>query len=154
MDRYKECMAEDIHDRTPRSATGVNPKDLIGVTKPPLSLVPPCFHVYVSMAMKDGARKYGPYNWRKEKVQSMIYLDAAMRHVQSFVDGETNAKDSGQHHLAHAAACMAILLDAFLNDCVIDNRPVPGKTAGLIEQLTEKKSEVTPFNPLAHENQK
>src|SRR5690349_11466801 len=24
---------------------GINPKDLVGDTKPPLSLVPPCFHV-------------------------------------------------------------------------------------------------------------
>lgn len=121
------------------SEVGVNPKDLIGMTKPPLSLVPPCFEIYVAMAMKNGAQKYGPYNWRKEKILSMEYLNAAKRHIAAFIDGETNAKDSGQHHLAHAAACMAILLDAFLNDCIKDNRPVPGKTAELIERFTEKK---------------
>lgn len=135
MDLYKKYIVAKVGDR----CEGTNPKDLVGMTKPPLSLVPPCFEVYVAMAMKNGAKKYGPYNWRKEKILSMEYLNAAKRHIAAFIDGETNAKDSSQHHLAHAAACLAILLDAFLNDCVKDNRPVPGKTAELIEQLTEHK---------------
>lgn len=139
MDSYKAAIAHLQSNIGGGYTAGVNPKDLVGMTKPPLALVPPCFEVYVSMAMKNGAKKYGLYTWRKEKVQSMIYLDAAKRHISSFIDGETNSKDAGVHHLAHAAACCAILLDAFLNDCVIDNRPPPGKTAELIEQLTEKK---------------
>jgi len=116
-----------------------NPKDIIGATKPPLDLVPPCFEVYVAMAMKNGAEKYGPYNFRDKKIQSMIYLGAAKRHIAAFIDGEDCAKDSGLNHLAHAAACMAILLDAFLNGNIIDNRPKPGKTAELIEKFTKKK---------------
>lgn len=121
---------------------GVNPKDLVGMTKPPVALVPPCLEIYASMAMKNGAVKYGPYNWRDQKVQAMQYLSAMKRHIDAFIDGEENAKDSGVHHLAHVAAGCGILLDAFLCDSVVDDRPKPGKTAELIEKLTEKANEL------------
>jgi hypothetical protein len=119
--------------------TGINPKDRVGATKPPLSLVPPVALVHCAMAMKNGATKYGPYNWRTEKVQSMIYLDAAMRHIADFIDGEEVAVDSGVHHLAHAMACCAILLDAFEGGFVKDNRPPKGPAPAAIARLTLTK---------------
>src|SRR5690242_11736026 len=72
-----------------------NPKDVIGRTKPPLELVPPSFMILTSMAMKLGAKKYGPYNWRHEKVSAMVYLGAALRHIQSAIDGEEIDHESG-----------------------------------------------------------
>lgn len=113
-----------------------NPKDLIGLTKPPISLVSPIGLVHTAMAMKDGARKYGPYNWRDNKVIASIYVDAAMRHILQWNDGEERAEDSGAHHLGHAAACLFILLDALENGCLIDDRPTPGKTSEVIKRLT------------------
>lgn len=118
--------------------SGINPKDRIGMTKPPISLVPPVALVHCAMAMKNGAVKYGPYNWRGEKVQSMIYLDAALRHILDFIDGEEKASDSGVHHLAHAMACCAILLDAFEGGFVKDTRPPKGPAPDAIARLTEK----------------
>lgn len=115
-----------------------NPKDLIGAKKPRLSLVPPAGIVYAALAMANGADKYGPYNWREKKVQAMIYLEACMRHVLSFQDGEDNAADSGVPHLAHALACLLILIDAKETGNLIDNRPKAGATAELIERYTKK----------------
>jgi hypothetical protein len=92
------------------------------------------------MAMKNGAKKYSKFNWRNQKVQAQIYIDACLRHVLEWFDGEENAADSGVHHLGHAAACLAILLDAQENDCLIDDRPKKGNTAALIEKFTEKKN--------------
>ena len=138
----KESMtssASPLSTETPSGSEGINPKDRIGMTKPPIALVPPVALIHCAMAMKNGAVKYGPYNWRKEKVQSMIYLDAAYRHILDFIDGEECASDSGVHHLAHAMACCAILLDAFEGGHVKDNRPPPGQAAALIARLTEKK---------------
>jgi hypothetical protein len=116
-----------------------NPKDLIGMNKPPLSLVPPALIIHTAMGMKNGAIKYGPYNWRDKKVQARIYIDAALRHILEWLDGEENAADSGVHHLGHAAACLGILLDAQENDCLIDDRPKKGTAAALVEQFTERK---------------
>lgn len=115
-----------------------NPKDLLGIKKPHTFLVPPALSVHVARAMEDGARKYGPYNWRQNKVLASIYLSAAERHIKAWQDGENNAKDSGVHHLGHAAACLAILLDAEATGNLIDDRPTPGAYGALIDMFTKK----------------
>jgi Domain of unknown function (DUF5664) len=119
-------------------ADQTNPKDLLGVKKPRLSLVPPSGFVYAALAMANGADKYGPYNWRDKKVQTMIYLEAAMRHILSFQDGEECAKDSGIPHLGHALACLLIIIDAKETGNLVDNRPKAGAMAELIERFTKK----------------
>lgn len=117
-----------------------NPKDRIGLTKPPIDLVPPAGIIHTAMAMGDGARKYGPYNWREKNVKACIYVAAAQRHLLQWLDGEECAQDSGAHHLAHAAACAFILLDAMENGCLEDDRPKPGSANELIKRLTKEKS--------------
>lgn len=119
------------------STLGTNPKDLIGVKKPPVDLVPPALIINVAEAMRNGAEKYGPYNWRDNAVQARIYVGAAMRHLLAWLDGEEYTEDSGVHHLAHAAACIGILLDAQATGNLLDNRPTKGATATLIKQLTK-----------------
>jgi hypothetical protein len=116
-----------------------NPKDLEGQTKPPLDLIPPAGLIHMALAMRNGAARYGPYNWRDKKVQARIYVGAAMRHLAAWLDGEENATDSGVHHLGHAAACCAILLDAQATDSLLDNRPKKGAAARLIAEHTIKK---------------
>lgn len=114
-----------------------NPKDLSGIKKPPLWLVPGGGIVHTAIAFKDGANKYGPYNWREKEVRMSVYIDAALRHLHALLDGEDNAVDSGGHHCAHVAACMFILLDALELGKLIDDRPLRGPTADLIKKYTE-----------------
>src|ERR1700680_3709633 len=104
-------------------ATGPNPKDLIGAKKVSLTKFPAIGLLHGAHAMMDGAAKYGPYNWREKSVQAHIYVDAAKRHMDAWFEGEETASDSGVHHLGHALACCAILLDAQANDGLIDDRP-------------------------------
>jgi hypothetical protein len=113
-----------------------NPKDLLGVKKPQLHLVPRSLIIRVAQAMADGARKYGPFNWRTKGVRASIYVDAAERHLGQWFDGEECAKDSGVPHLAHAAACIGILIDAEATGNLVDDRPTPGAASKLIEELT------------------
>ena len=103
-----------------------NPKTAIGVTKVPLHLVPPSAKHYLAMALADGARKYGPYNWREKTISISVYKAAMERHLDAFWDGEENAPDSGVHHLAHAMACCALILDAMTLGKLNDDRPKPG----------------------------
>jgi hypothetical protein len=110
----------------------VNPKDKIGLTKAPLGLVPPALVIETAPAMANGAKKYGAYNWREEAVSLMVYLSAAQRHLLAYQDGEELAEDSGVKHLAHAAACIAIILDAASIGKLIDDRPTPGAAAKLL----------------------
>lgn len=105
--------------------------------KPPLRLVPAAALIFMSKVMALGAKKYGPYNWRENKVRYTIYLEAAMRHILSALDGEEIDPESGQPHVAHVASCMAILLDAKATGNLVDDRPIPGAAAYLIKLLTE-----------------
>jgi len=108
-----------------------NPKTAVGVTKAPLHLVPPVATHFTALAFKDGAAKYGPYNWREHRVSASVYYAAALRHLSAWWDGQNEASDSGVHHLGHVMACMAILLDAESVDKLNDDRPIPGAAAAL-----------------------
>jgi len=114
---------------------GINPKDLIGATKVDLSLVPPAATLHTATAMMDGAAKYGPYNWRENPVKAMVYIAAAQRHLSQFLDGENFDPISGVHHLGHASACLAIMLDAIETGNLADNRPIAGKSGEIIRRF-------------------
>lgn len=124
----------------PQAVLGTNPKDLIGQKKVALNLVPPSSIIYQALAMEDGAFKYGPYNWRSNKVIASIYIAAAIRHLMSWQDGEENADDSKKPHLGHALACIGIIVDAKETGNLIDDRPVAGSASSLIKKW-EKKPE-------------
>jgi len=120
-----------------------NPKDAIGRKKPMLHLIPPSALILESLAMRNGAEKYTPYNWRRATVAATVYIDAVMRHVLAWLDGEENAPDSGIHHLAHARASLGIILDAQVQGTMVDDRPsangAAGKASELIENLSKPK---------------
>jgi hypothetical protein len=116
-----------------------NPKDKIGVKKPQLNLVPASSILYQALAMEDGARKYGAYNWRDNKVILSIYIAAAKRHIDQFYDaGEELASDSQKPHLGHALACLGIIVDAIETGNIIDDRPTPSKYSDLLDKWTKK----------------
>lgn len=121
---------------------GTNPKDLLGVKKPSFSKIPPVALAHESLAMMDGAGKYGDYNWRGNKVQADIYVDACMRHLLAWFEGEEVAEDSGCHHLGHARACLAILLDAQATGNLVDNRP--NNTSSAFKKVMEEVASKIP----------
>lgn len=117
--------------------TSTNPKDKFGRKKPPLHLIPATATILESLAMGNGAEKYGPYNWRSQTVAATVYIAATMRHLQAWLDGEENASDSDIHHLAHARASLGILLDAQELGMMVDDRPIAGKAGELLERHTK-----------------
>lgn len=123
-----------------------NPKSVFGIAKPSPGLVPPSAVLNLALAFRDGARKYGAYNWRKDPVSATTYIDAAYRHLMCWSDGEERAQDSGVHHLAHAMACMAILIDAQAQGTLVDDRPTPGTAPEIIKAET-KPIETRPPEP-------
>ena len=121
-----------VHSQTFETKPGINPKDAVGAMKPDLSVVPPCAELHMATAMMDGAVKYGPFNWRDTPVQARIYYAAARRHLAQWLDGEDFDPTSEVHHLGHAMACCAILLDAYEQGNLVDDRPAPGMSGTLI----------------------
>jgi hypothetical protein len=120
-----------------------NPKTAIGVTKVPLHLVPPAGMHHTALAFADGAKKYGPYNWREKNVSASVYYAAALRHLMAWWDGEDKSSDAGVHHLGHVMACCAILLDGESIGMMNDDRPPKGAIAALQQAYSEsnKKTE-------------
>lgn len=100
----------------------LDPKGAAGKLKPQLQLIPPISNVETAKALKHGADRYGPWNWRTANVESMTYIGAIKRHLDAYLDGQ-DLDESGAHHLGHIAASCAILLDAAKFGTLVDNRP-------------------------------
>ncbi len=120
-----------------KAKLGANPKDNIGSTKVSITKLPMVAIAHGAMAMMDGGAKYGPFNWRGNAVVASIYVDALIRHTAAWFDGEELAPDSSVHHLGHAIANAAILLDAMETGNLIDDRPPKGKFAEVLARLNE-----------------
>lgn len=113
-----------------------NPKDAIGSDKLPLHLWPKTASVVGSLALLDGASKYGRSNFRAIGVRASIYVDAAERHLTAWFEGEDVDPDSGLPHLGHALACLAILVDAEACGKLNDDRMISGGYRALVERHT------------------
>jgi hypothetical protein len=57
-----------------------------------------------------GAKKYGDQNWEHVPDSQKRYYSACMRHLTAWWDGEKIDPESGESHLAHAAACLLFML--------------------------------------------
>ena len=89
------------------------------------------------MGLKEGARKYGAFNCRTLTVEAETYLGATLRHLMAWQDGEDTDPDSGNPHLSHAMASLAILVDALESGNAIDNRPPKGAGPLVLERYKE-----------------
>lgn len=103
-----------------------NPKTKFGLQKAQLHLTPLPALEAMAGAFELGAKKYGAYNWRQRNVSISTYISAAERHLRAYWEGQETDPESGKHHLGHAMACMAILVDAGAFGKLVDDRPVPG----------------------------
>lgn len=115
-----------------------NPKSKFGAAKPSPALIPSSAILHEAKVFGLGAKKYGPYNWRKDPVSAMTYLNACLRHIQQIIDGVEIDPESGASHAAHARACLAIYIDAKECGKLIDDRPPAGPAERLIAEFTEK----------------
>jgi hypothetical protein len=120
---------------TPNSKLS-NPKDIVGSDKIPMHLWPETASALGALALLDGALKYGRSNFRAVGVRSSIYVDAARRHLGFWFEGENIDPDSGLPHLAHALACLAIVVDADCAGKLNDDRMFKGGFRFIMDKLT------------------
>lgn len=140
---------------------GNNPKDAVGSDKLPLHLWPETATALGCLGCLDGMLKYGRNNWRAAGVRTSIYVDACRRHINAFFDaGEDVDPDSGLDHLAHALACLAIIVDARAAGKLTDDRMVKGGYRQLVEDITphvkrlkEKHADKHPHHYTIKDNQ-
>lgn len=117
--------------------SGINPKDAVGRTKPPMSCVPANVLAELGLALHEGELKYGRHNWRVSEIMASVYYDAALRHLFSWWEGQDTDPDSGVHHVTKAIAGLVVLRDAMMHGTVDDDRP-PESTPGWETRLRER----------------
>ena len=127
-----------VRDGT-RDTEKLNPKDAAAQTRAPMHLLPAAGAIHGCMACRDGAAKYGPYNWRERPISLMEYIGAMERHIARLKDGEWTDAKSGVSHLGHINATSSILLDAHECGTMIDDRPgLPGQASALLDEIELK----------------
>lgn len=99
-----------------------NPKEMFANNKLHLDVVPGCMEQYCSLALLEGALKYGRYNWRVDGVRVSTYISAAKRHLDKYLEGQWADPKSKVPHLASVLACVTIILDAGLMGTLEDDR--------------------------------
>lgn len=128
----------------PPEDKSTNPKKAMGMAKPPMHLIPATALVHLAMSFKDGAAKYGPYNWRIDPVDTTTYVAAAKRHLDLYFDRQRLTSDSKVHNLGAVMACCAILLDAEAMGNLIDDRPPSANLEVLMDEFTVGKGIMAP----------
>jgi len=117
-----------------------NPKDVLGSKKISLSLVPWTAIIGMATAFLEGALKYGRFNWRVKGVRASIYVDANLRHLAKYFNGQTRDKATRVHHLDNAMACLAIMRDAEVYGCLVDDRVPAVDPDRMAEFIDEQES--------------
>lgn len=101
-----------------------NPKDAVAVGKVYLRSVMPAEVLgEVSLALLEGALKYGRHNYREAGVRASVYLDATARHLDAWLEGQNIDPDSGLSHVTKAIASLVVLRDSMLQRNWVDDRP-------------------------------
>jgi len=65
----------------------------------------------VNRVLMHGAKKYGDGNWRNVENAEQRYFNAAMRHMQAWLNNEDTDPESGLPHLAHAVCSLMFLVE-------------------------------------------
>lgn len=92
--------------------------------KPELAQLPDGPLRAISQVLMYGARTYHRNNWRKGMHWSRV-VDALLRHVFAWNEGEDLDSESGLSHLAHAGCNLLFLLFYEQNRLGVDDRWTP-----------------------------
>jgi hypothetical protein len=106
--------------------------------KPDMSLLSSIAMFKIAQIMSFGKRKYSANNWRGGIAYTRL-IAAALRHIFSWLGGESVDPESGQSHLAHASCCLMMLLEFESTRPDLDDRykaSVPAQTEA--EKVADK----------------
>jgi hypothetical protein len=117
-----------------------NPKDGLGILKVALSCVSWPVLFEVGIGMLEGALKYGRHNYRVVGVRASVYVDATLRHVGAFWEGEDEDPDSAARlsHITKAITSLTVLRDSMIAGNWVDDRPPVTAPRGWMAALNDK----------------
>lgn len=126
LDQGEAPAAKPEHDASTNTKP-TNPKDAFGILKASLSYVSFPVLMETAIGMAEGGFKYGAHNYRVRGVRASVYVDATIRHVFDFWEGEDVDEESGAKlsHVTKAIASLTVLRDSMIRGNWIDDRPPP-----------------------------
>ena len=92
--------------------------------KPPLGLLSTTALTKIAEVMAIGAEKYAAHRWRSGMEWQRL-LNAALRHLLAYNDGQDTDEETGLSHLAHLGCCVIFLLEYEETHREFDNRYRP-----------------------------
>jgi hypothetical protein len=137
-------FSADMHTHTSKPS---NPKDIVGVRKVAMSVLPFNVLADVALGLMEGAAKYGRHNYRGVGVRASVYYDATMRHLGAWWEGEDIDEASELSHVTKAISSLVVLRDAMMQGkCEDDRAPrsVPfmdeanARAAGVVDTHADK----------------
>lgn len=90
--------------------------------KPRFDLISPSLLFEIGQVLEFGSKKYSDRNWEKGFTYGRPFA-SAMRHLWAWWNGEENDSESGLSHLAHAVACIMMLIEYKHSGRGHDDRP-------------------------------
>lgn len=119
----KHTATCDAQRAAPPDTKPTNPKDAIGSSKVPFSVIPLRVLAELGLALLEGAAKYRRHNYRRAGVRASVYFDATHRHLAAWWEGQDVDPDSGLNHVTKAIASLTVLRDSMLQGNWQDDRP-------------------------------
>lgn len=121
-DRYAEPMPEDVLSQEKPS----NPKEGVGESKVSIWALPMRVLMQCAVGMMAGGYKYGLYNYREMGVRGSTYLNACLRHLTSYHEGEDYDVDADAHvhNIDAAINCLLVMRDSMMQGNFNDDRPI------------------------------
>ena len=81
------------------------------------TLLPTDALIEITKVLEFGAKKYAPDNWKLVENGKERYMDALMRHLWAYLQGEELDPETNLPHLAHAGCCVLFLLHLQNKQC-------------------------------------
>lgn len=112
---YTHAPAKDIEITTMENALKYDSD------KPPISLIPRSALLGAANVLNFGKQKYAAHNWRKGMEWSRL-IDATLRHLMAFNEGEDKDSESNLNHLHHALVDIMFLCEYYDSKLGKDDR--------------------------------
>lgn len=112
-------------------------------------LIPPSLLESLAAVLTFGAKKYADRNWEKGMAWGRVF-GALMRHMWAWWRGEAADPDTGLSHLAHAAFCIAALIEYETTSMMEhDDRPSTRAALSWIGALKQEQAQAQEAQEIA-----
>lgn len=146
-DEFLQLLSE-IRGNTDKMCDTVK-AELKSVKKVPMEFVSPLLQANASLALLNGANKYGLANYTAERVSKAMYVGAIERHLALYKLGETYDED-GVPHLGAISGGISILLSAKEAGTLIEDMPKCDGQLEAFKQLNKIVEQVDIANKGKH----